>query len=163
MCLGLFRKLLGEDGEEVALISRDSIRSVVKGILLVALIQAVLAFIGFKAIGIPGAEIFALLVLIAAIVQLPVIIVMVPPVVLAFSMAEPTYAIIFMVYCILVGLADNVLKPILLGKGLKTPIIVILIGTIGGMLLHGIIGLFVGPVILAVAYELYIYWMRTAT
>ncbi len=163
MCLGLFRKLLGEDGEEVALISRDSIRSVVKGILLVALIQAVLAFIGFKAIGIPGAEIFALLVLIAAIVQLPVIIVMVPPVVLAFSMAEPTYAIIFMVYCILVGLADNVLKPILLGKGLKTPIIVILIGTIGGMLLHGIIGLFVGPVILAVAYQLYIYWMRTAT
>lgn len=163
MCLGLFRKLLGEDGEEVALISRDTIRSVVKGILLVAIIQAALAFIGFKAIGIPGAGIFALLVLIAAIVQLPAIIVMVPPVLLAFSMTEPTYAIIFTIYCGLVGLADNVLKPMLLGKGLKTPMIVILIGTIGGMMLHGIIGLFVGSVILAVAYQLYQYWMRTAT
>lgn len=159
-CLRLFRKLMGDDGEEVALISRDSIRSVVKGILLVAIIQAALAFVGFKAIGIPGAGIFTLLVLIAAIVQLPAIFVMIPPVLLAFSMAEPTYAIIFTVYCILVGLIDNVLKPMLLGKGLKTPMIVILIGTIGGMLLHGIIGLFVGPVILAVAYQLYQYWMR---
>lgn len=162
VCLQLFRKLIGEEGEEVALISRDSIRSVVKGILLVAIIQAALAFVGFKAIGIPGAGIFTLLVLIAAIVQLPAILVMVPAVLLAFSVAEPTPAIIFTVYSILVGLIDNVLKPMLLGKGLKTPMIVILIGTIGGMFLHGIIGLFVGPVILAVAYQLYHYWMRAS-
>ena len=160
LCLGLFMKLMGKEGEEVVLISRDTIRNVVKGVLLVAIIQAALAFIAFKAIGIPAAGIFALLVLISSMVQLPAIFVMVPPVLLAFSIAEPTYAIIFTVYCSLVGLADNVLKPIFLGKGLKTPMIVILIGTIGGVLLHGIIGLFVGPVILSVVYELYQYWMR---
>lgn len=160
--LKLFMKLMGEEGEEVILISRDTIRNVVKGILLVAIIQTALAFIGYTAIGIPVAGIFALLVLIGAIVQIPVILVMLPPILLAFSMAEPTYAIIFTIYCVLVGLADNVLKPILLGKGLKTPMIVILIGTIGGLLLHGIIGLFVGPVVLSVVYQLYQYWMRKA-
>lgn len=160
--LRLFMKLIGQEGEEVILISRDTIRNVIKGILLVAIIQAALAFIGFKAIGIAAAGIFTLLVLIAAIVQIPVILVMVLPILLAFSIAEPTYAIIFTIYCVLVGLADNVLKPILLGKGLKTPMIVILIGTIGGLLLHGIIGLFVGPVILSVVYQLYQYWIKKA-
>ncbi|WP_297695111.1 AI-2E family transporter [uncultured Eudoraea sp.] len=157
--LRLFMKLIGQEGEEVILISRDTIRNVIKGILLVAVIQSVLAFIGFKAIGIAGAGIFTLLVLIAAIVQIPVTLVMVVPILFAFSIAEPTYAIIFTIYCLLVGLSDNVLKPILLGKGLKTPMIVILIGTIGGLLLHGIIGLFVGPVILSVVYQLYQYWI----
>ncbi|MBT8183074.1 MAG: AI-2E family transporter, partial [Eudoraea sp.] len=61
----------------------------------------------------------------------------------------------------LVGLSDNFLKPMLLGKGLKTPMIVILIGTIGGMLLHGIIGLFVGAVVLAVMYRMYEYWVNS--
>lgn len=158
--LRLFMKLIGQEGEEVILISRDTIRSVVKGILLVAIIQAALAFIGFKVIGIPAAGILTLLVLIAAIVQIPVTLIMILPILFAFSIAEPTYAIIFTIYCLLVGLSDNVLKPILLGKGLKTPMIVILIGTIGGLLLHGIIGLFVGPVILSVVYQLYQYWMR---
>ena len=158
--LRLFIKLIGQEGEEVILISRDTIRNVIKGILLVAVIQSVLAFIGFKAIGIAGAGIFTLLVLIAAIVQIPVTLVMVVPILFAFSIVEPTYAIIFTIYCLLVGLSDNVLKPILLGKGLKTPMIVILIGTIGGLLLHGIIGLFVGPVILSVVYQLYQYWIR---
>jgi predicted PurR-regulated permease PerM len=158
--LRLFIKLIGQEGEEVILISRDTIRNVIKGILLVAVIQSVLAFIGFKAIGIAWAGIFTLLVLIAAIVQIPVTLVMVVPILFAFSIAEPTYAIIFTIYCLLVGLSDNVLKPILLGKGLKTPMIVIIIGTIGGLLLHGIIGLFVGPVILSVVYQLYQYWIR---
>jgi predicted PurR-regulated permease PerM len=133
---------------------------VVKGILLVAIIQAALAFIGFKAIGLPAAGIFTLLVLVTAIVQIPAILTMIPAILIAFSNSEPTYAIIFAIWCILVGFSDNILKPMLLGKGLKTPMIVILIGTIGGLLLHGIIGLFVGAVVLAIVYQLYVYWVN---
>ncbi|NNK76539.1 MAG: AI-2E family transporter [Maribacter sp.] len=157
----LFKKLVGNDNEEVVHMSRDTIRSVVKGILLVALIQSGLAFIGFKAIGLPAAGIFTLLVLVTAIVQIPAILTMIPAILIAFSMAEPTYAIIFSIYRVHVGLSDNFLKPMLLGKGLKTPMIVILIGTIGGMLLHGIIGLFVGAVVLAVMYRMYEYWVNS--
>jgi predicted PurR-regulated permease PerM len=158
--IALFQKLVGSDKEEIVHMSRDTIRSVVKGILLVALIQAGLAFIGFKAIGLPAAGIFTLLVLVTAIVQIPAILTMIPAILIAFSIAEPTYAILFSIYCVLVGVADNFLKPMLLGKGLKTPMIVILIGTIGGMLLHGIIGLFVGAVVLAVMYRMYEYWVN---
>ena len=142
VAIALFQKLVGNDHEAIVHMSRDTIRSVVKGILLVALIQAGLAFIGFKAIGLPAAGIFTLLILVAAIVQIPATLIMIPAILIAFSIAEHTLAIIFTVYSILVGISDNFLKPILLGKALETPIIVILMGTIGGMLLHGIIGLF---------------------
>ena len=156
-----FTKLLGKDGEGIMLMSRDTVRSVVKGILLVAIIQAGLAFIGFKVIDIPAAGIFALLVLVAAIIQLPVTLVMIPAIIMAFSTSDTTPAIVFTIYCLAVGLLDNVLKPMLLGKGLKTPIIIILIGSIGGMLLHGIIGLFIGAVVLAVMHRIYNYWVNS--
>ncbi|MCE2613256.1 AI-2E family transporter [Flavobacteriaceae bacterium D16] len=156
----LFEKLVGKDGEEMVIMSRDTIRSVVKGILLVAFIQAILAFIGFKAIGLPAAGIFTLLILVTAIIQVPAILTMIPAILIAFSMAEPTFAILFAVYSVAVALSDNVLKPMLLGKGLNTPMIIILLGSLGGMLLHGIIGLFVGAVVLALAHRLYTYWVQ---
>lgn len=158
--LKLFNKLVGEDGDEILYMSRDVIRSVVKGILLVAIIQSGLAFIGFKAIGLPASGLFAFLILVLAIVQIPTILIMIPAIILAFSISDTTPAIIFAVYCVLVGISDNILKPMLLGKGLQTPIIIILIGTIGGMLLHGVIGLFIGAVVLAVMYRMYEYWVR---
>lgn len=157
----LFNKLLGERGEEFLQICRDTIRSVVKGILLVAVIQALLALLGFEVVGLPGAGIFTLLVLVFAIVQLPVWLVMIPAIIMVFSMKETTPAVIFTVYSIIVSLSDSFLKPIFLGKGLKTPVIIILIGSIGGLLLHGIIGLFVGAVILAVGHQLYMYWITS--
>lgn len=156
----LFKKLFGSQSDDIIHMCRDTIRSVVKGILLVALIQTVLALIGFKLIGLPAAGFFAFLVLVAAIIQVPALLVMIPAIILAFSTAETTPAIIFTVYAIAVALSDNFLKPILLGKGLKTPMIVILVGTLGGMLLHGIIGLFVGAVVLSVAHRLYMYWVN---
>jgi predicted PurR-regulated permease PerM len=159
--LAFLNKLVGKDSEEIVHMSRDTIRSVVKGILLVAIIQAGLAFIGFKLIDLPAAGVFAFLVLIAAIIQLPALLIIIPAIILVFSYADTTPAIVFTIYIILVGLSDNLLKPILLGKGLKTPMIIILIGTIGGLLLHGIIGLFLGPVVLAVMHRLYLYWVTT--
>ena len=138
----------------------STIRSVVKGILLVAIIQAVLAYIGFVVIQLPAASVFAVLVLIFAIIQLPPLIAMIPAIAIVFSYAETTPAIIFSIYAIIVSMSDSFLKPILLGKGLETPMLVILIGALGGMMLQGILGLFIGPVVLAIAYNLYLSWVN---
>jgi len=154
------RKVMGEESADILEISRDTIRSVVKGILLVALIQTILALIGMKVAGIPAAGLFAFLVLVFAIVQIPVLLALLPPVLISFSILDTTPAVIFAIYMFAVSLADNVLKPVFLGKGLQTPLIIILIGSIGGLLLHGIIGLFVGAVVLAVAHRLYSFWVQ---
>ena len=146
-------------GEEFMNMCTSTIRSVVKGILLVAIIQAVLAYIGFILIDLPAASIFAILVLIFAIIQLPPLIAMIPAIAIVFSYADSTPAIIFTVYSIIVAMSDSFLKPILLGKGLETPMLVILIGALGGMILQGLLGLFIGPVVLAIVYNLYNYWV----
>ncbi len=156
------KKVAGDQGQDILTISRDTIRSVVKGILLVALIQTILALIGMKVAAIPAAGVFAFLVLVFAIVQIPVFLVLLPPIIISFSTLDTTAAVIFTVYMVAISLSDNILKPIFLGKGLQTPIIIILVGSIGGMLLHGIIGLFVGAVVLAVAHRLYTYWVHSS-
>ncbi len=157
--LGFYNRLLGSEGEELVVMCRDTIRSVVKGILLVALIQSVFAFVGFKLMGFPASGLWALAVFVVGVIQIPGLLVFVPAIIVGYSIAEPTAATIFAIYMILISLSENVMKPIFLGKGLRTPMIVILVGAIGGLLLHGIIGLFVGPVVLAVMYQLYNYWV----
>lgn len=146
-------------GEDFMNMCTSTIRSVVKGILLVAIIQAILAYVGFVVIQLPAASVFAVLVLIFAIIQLPALIAMIPAIAIVFSYAESTPAIIFTIYAIIVAISDNFLKPILLGKGLETPMLVILMGALGGMMLQGILGLFIGPVVLAIIYNLYLSWV----
>ena len=146
-------------GEQFMTMCVSTIRSVVKGILLVAIIQAALAYLGFVLIGLPGASLFALLVLVLAIIQIPALLAMIPAIAIVFSYAETTPAIIFTIYAIVVSLSDNFLKPMLLGKGLETPMLVILIGALGGMMLQGILGLFIGPVVLALVYQMYSNWV----
>ncbi len=152
-------RLAAGKGEEFMTMCVSTIRSVVKGILLVAIIQAALAYMGFIVIGLPGASLFALLVLVLAIVQIPALLAMIPAIAIVFSYADTTPAIIFTIYAILVALSDNFLKPMLLGKGLETPMLVILIGALGGMMLQGILGLFIGPVVLALGYQIYSTWV----
>lgn len=152
-------KLIPGRGDEFMKMCADTIRSVVKGILLVAVIQAVLAYFGFVLVGLPAAGLFALLVLILAIVQIPALLAMIPAIGIVFSYADTTAAVVFTIYVILVSLSDNLLKPMLLGKGLNTPMLVILIGALGGMMLNGILGLFIGPVVLALLYQLYTVWV----
>ncbi|MEX0273011.1 MAG: AI-2E family transporter, partial [Flavobacteriaceae bacterium] len=158
--LKLANKLLGDKGEDMVIMSRNTIRSVVKGILLVAIIQAGLSFLGFKLIGLPAPGLFTLLVLMAAIVQIPVTLAVLPAIALAFSISnDTTHTIIFTVYILVVSLLDNFLKPVLLAKGLQTPTIIIFLGAIGGVILHGIIGLFVGTVVLALMHQFYRHWV----
>ncbi len=160
----LTNKLTDGNGKEIMAMCTNTIRSVVKGILLVAVIQAILAFAGFSIVGLSStAGILAFAVLLCAIIQIPVTLVMIPIIIYVFSVADTTPAVIFAVYGIIVSLLDNFLKPMLLAKGLQTPMIVILIGALGGMMLFGILGLFVGPVILAITHRLYTNWVSNNT
>ncbi|OIQ36019.1 MAG: hypothetical protein BM563_11555 [Bacteroidetes bacterium MedPE-SWsnd-G1] len=159
--LAFANKMMDGKGEKMMTMCINTIRSVVKGILLVGVIQAILAFAGFSMIGLSTAGILAFAVLVCAIIQVPVTLVAIPVIIYVFSFADTTPAIIFAVYIFVVSLLDNFLKPMLLAKGLETPMIVILIGAIGGMMFMGILGLFIGPVIMAVSHRIYINWVTT--
>jgi predicted PurR-regulated permease PerM len=155
----LSRRLVGERGEEFLALSTGTIRSVFKGVLGVAAIQSLLAAIGMFALGVPGAGLWALLVLILAIVQLPPLIVLGPMILWAFMSVGTLPAILFTAWSIVVSLSDNVLKVLLLGRGIRVPMLVILVGAIGGLLAAGILGLFIGPVVMALAYEVRTAWL----
>ncbi|MDA9546403.1 putative PurR-regulated permease PerM [Bradyrhizobium sp. USDA 3397] len=135
-----------------------TIRAVAQGIIGVAILQALLAGIGFKLAEIPSAGLLAVVVLLLSIVQIGAGPVLFPVLVWIWVDKDVTVALLLTVYLVVVGLLDNVLKPLLMGRGLTTPTLVILIGVIGGTLAHGIIGLFIGPIILSVAWELATAW-----
>jgi predicted PurR-regulated permease PerM len=154
-------RLMGEQlGKKFSGMAAATIRSVAQGVLGVAVIQAVLAGIALIVIGVPFAGIWTLLVLLLAIIQLPTIIILGPIIVYVFTITTTVPAVIFMIWSLLVGVSDSFLKPLLLGRGLDVPMPIVLLGAIGGMVLSGIIGLFVGAVVLAVGYKLYIVWLN---
>ena len=102
------------------------------------------------------------LVLLVAIVQLPPLLVLAPVIVYVFSTSSTTVAVVFTIWSVLVGALDNVLKPMLMGRGVEVPMLVIFMGAIGGFLADGIIGLFVGAVVLALGYSLFTAWLAPA-
>ena len=153
------RRLVGDKGTEWAQLSALTVRSVVQGILGIALIQSGLSLVGLVAIGVPFAPLWAFIVLFLAIIQLPPILILGPIAAYVFSYAEMTPAVIFAIYAVVVSMSDAFLKPLLLGRGVDIPMLVILLGAIGGMIMSGIIGLFVGAVVLALAYKLFMAWL----
>jgi predicted PurR-regulated permease PerM len=152
-------RLAGEKGADFTDLSVATIRSVAKGVLGVALIQTFLAAIGLIVMDVPGAGIWASIILVLAIMQLPPLLILGPIAVWVFSVAEPVPATIFMVYSLIVSFSDGLLKPLFLGRGVNVPMLVILLGAIGGMITSGIIGLFIGAVILALGYQLFQFWL----
>ena len=148
-----------EHGKGMVDMAIETIRSVAKGVLGVAIIQSLLSAIGLVAIGVPGAGLWAGVILLLAIMQLPPLLVLAPIAVWVFSVAETTPATIFAIYAFIVSISDSFLKPLFLGRGMDIPMLVILIGAIGGMMTSGIIGLFTGAVVLAVGYKLLVTWM----
>jgi predicted PurR-regulated permease PerM len=156
----IFKRLVGDKGLQWAKLSTLTIRSVVQGVLGIALIQAIFAFIGLVVIDVPLPWLWAFLVLLVAIVQLPPILILGPIIAYVFSYADTTSATIFTIYSIIVSASDGFLKPIFLGRGVDIPMLVILLGAIGGMILSGVIGLFIGSVGLAIAYKIFILWLE---
>ncbi|MBB2496540.1 AI-2E family transporter [Aquipseudomonas ullengensis] len=140
----------------------STIRAVAQGVIGIAFIQMVLIGAGFIVKGVPGAGLLALGVLIIGIMQLPAMLIILPVIGYVFFAEGATLGTIaFAIYVIIAGLADNVLKPLLLGRGVDVPMPVVLIGALGGMVSGGIIGLFIGPVLLAVGYKLFWQWVDT--
>ena len=153
-------RLIGKvHGEKLTNLSILTIRSVTKGVLGVAILQAILSAIGLVAIGVPAAGLWAGAVLVLAIIQLPPILILGPIAIWVFSVMDGLPATVFLIYAILISVSDAFLKPLLLGRGLEVPMLVILIGAIGGAVSQGVIGLFVGAVVLALGYEVVTAWM----
>ena len=155
----IFNRVFGDQGREYEEVTESTIRNVTNGILGVAVIQSVCAGIGFVAVGLPGAGLWAAMFLVASVLQVGPLI-LIPAAIYAFLITDTTHAAIFLVWCILVGLMDNVLKPLLLGRGSRVPTAVIFIGVVGGFIAIGIVGLFVGAIILAVGYKLFQAWLN---
>ncbi|MDG2304640.1 MAG: AI-2E family transporter [Candidatus Binatia bacterium] len=153
-------RLAGKQGPEYAAIAARTVQSVTRGILGVALIQAVLAGLGFLVAGVPAAGLLTLVCLIVGVVQLPIALVTIPVAVYVVSTAGTLESVLFVGWNILVTPADNVLKPILLGRGAPVPTIVIFLGAIGGFMGAGLIGLFVGAVVLSLGFVLYERWLE---
>ncbi len=163
VCTGFARalagRLAGSDGDEFLRLATSTIRGVATGVIGTALIQASLAALGMVVIGIPLVGLWAALVLGVAVVQLPVALVLAPVAAWAFSAYATLPAVLFAVWCLVVATIDNVIKPILIGRGQDVPMLVLLVGSLGGMILSGIMGLFVGAVVMAVIYRLFFAWL----
>jgi predicted PurR-regulated permease PerM len=155
----LANRLFGEKGPEFQRLVGATIRSVTFGILGVALIQSAFATVGFLVAGVPAAGLWTVIFVFAAVVQAGVL-VLIPAVIYVFATASATKAVIFLVWCIIVGLTDNILKPLLLGRGVAVPVAVVFLGAIGGFVAMGVIGLFVGAIVLSVGYKLFLAWLQ---
>ncbi|HET6555270.1 MAG TPA: AI-2E family transporter [Dyella sp.] len=150
-----------ESGPRVTELCSATIRAVAQGVVGIAFIQMLLVGIAFVIKGIPGAGLLALAVLLLGIMQLPATLITIPVIIFVFATEGFTVgSIVFAIYVFVAGLADNVLKPLLLGRGVDVPMPVVLIGALGGMVTGGVIGLFIGPVVLAVGYQLFWRWVE---
>ncbi len=154
------RRLNPERGEEFVEQAGATIRAVSRGVIGISVLQALLAGIGLMVAGIPQASLITFGVLVFGIIQIGPSIILIPVIIWAWTIMGTLPALLFTVYMVPVNLLDNLLRPIVMGRGLKTPILVILIGVIGGTVAYGITGLFLGPIVLAVIWELFVSWIE---
>ena len=162
-CSGIFNRIAGERGEALLNLSIATIRAVALGVIGVAFVQAILVGLALFISGVPAAGVLAIIMLVLGIVQVPALIVTIPGIVYIWASGGYTtsMAIAYTVLLLVVGLADNVLKPLMLGRGVDVPMPVILLGALGGMATGGILGMFVGATALALGYELFMAWVGT--
>jgi predicted PurR-regulated permease PerM len=154
------RRLFPQRGEEFVKLAGATIRAVSRGVVGISALQAILAGLGLMVAGVPGASLITSAVLILGIIQIGPTVVLLPVVIWAWFAMAPTTAIMFTAYMVPVSLLDNVLRPIVMGRGLRVPMLVILIGVIGGTLAYGITGLFLGPIVLSVMWQLGVAWIN---
>ena len=153
-------RLASGRGERFVQLAGATIRAVSRGVIGVSALQAFLAGVGLVAAGIPGASLLTSAVLIFGIIQVGPSIVLFPIVIWSWITMDPTKAVLVSLYLIPVSLLDNVLRPLVMARGLDTPMLIILIGVLGGTIAYGITGLFLGPIVLAVIWELAVAWTK---
>ncbi len=154
-------RLGGEQGMAAMKLATQTIRSVAAGVLGVAAVQSIMAAIGLFIADVPAAGLWAGLVLVIAVMQLPPLIIMGPAIIYVIANNDSTtIKALFTIWALITSFSDTLLKPLFLGRGMDIPMPVILIGAIGGMLQSGILGLFLGAVVLAIGYMMFMAWMR---
>lgn len=154
------RRVVGERGAEFVDMAGATIRNVSRGVIGISLAQALLLGIGMLVAGVPAAGILTFVILILCIIQIGPGIIVLPVLIWAWSSMGTLAAAVFTAYMLVATFGDSAVKPVVMAKGLSTPMLVIFIGVIGGTLAHGLIGLFLGPIVLAVFYELLIAWVK---
>jgi predicted PurR-regulated permease PerM len=153
------QRLAGERGASSVVLAGQAIRAVALGVVVTALVQSVAAGLGLLVCGIPYATVLTAIVFILCIAQLGPIFVLVPAVGWLYWSDQPVWGSVLLVWTLIVGASDNFLRPMLIKRGADLPLILIFAGVIGGLLSLGIIGLFIGPVVLAVTYRLLESWI----
>ena len=156
----VLRRIFGPRSEEMLKLAGSTIRNVSRGVVGIALVQSFLAGLGFLAAGIPAAGFLSFIALVLAIIQIGPAILFIPIIVWSWTAMETSNALMFTAYMVPVGLVDNVLRPIVMARGLTTPMPVIFIGVVGGTLAYGISGLFLGPIVLSVTWALLVAWVQ---
>ena len=157
--LAFGERLGGERGREVITLAAQAVRSVALGVVVTALVQSVLAGIALWICGIPKPGVFAALVFMLGIAQLGPLPILLPAIGWLFWTDQTGWAIVLIVLAIPIGALDNVLRPILIKRGVQLPMLLIIAGVIGGLIGFGVMGLFVGPVLLAATYTLAKSWV----
>ncbi len=160
--LGLARRLAGERGARTARLAADSVRGVALGVVVTALVQSVLAALGLAMVGIPAITLLTAVMVLLSIAQIGTLPVLIPATLWVFSTGQTGWAIALGLWTVFVATMDNVLRPWLIRQGADLPLLLIFAGVIGGLLAFGLIGLFIGPVVLAVTHTLLDAWIDEA-
>jgi predicted PurR-regulated permease PerM len=155
-------RVLSHRGRELVQLAGATIRNVSRGVIGIAFLQAIFAGAGFVAAGIPAPGVLAFLALLLGIVQIGPTVLFVPIVIWSWTAMDAAHAVVFTGYMVVVALMDNVLRPLLMARGLPTPMPVIIVGVIGGAIAYGIVGLFFGPIVLSVAWAVLVAWVQGA-
>jgi predicted PurR-regulated permease PerM len=154
-------RLAGERGDHAVHLAGAAIRAVALGVVVTALVQTILAGIGLALTGVPFAAVLTAAIMMLCIAQLGPVLVLVPAVAWLYWKGDAGWGTVLLVWTLFVGAIDNVLRPILIRKGADLPLPLILAGVIGGLIGFGIIGIFIGPVVLAVTYTLLVDWVQS--
>lgn len=155
-----FKKIAGNRGDEFADLTVKIVSSVVKGVLGEGFVLALLHGVVFVLAGVPYPGILTLVVFVFAVVQIPATLVSIVVVIYFFLTKETMPAVLWSVLMVAVSLSDNILTPLMLGKGAPVPMVVIFIGVIGGFVLSGFIGLFTGAIVMSLGYKLFLEWIK---
>lgn len=154
------RRLGGSQGEEVTVLAAKAVRGVVLGVVLTALVQATIGGIGLLITGVPAAGLLIAVMIMLCLAQIGPIPVLVPAIIWLYWSGQPGWGTLLIVVTIIAGTIDNVIRPILIRKGADLPLLLIFSGVIGGLMAFGVVGLFIGPVVLAVTYTLLKAWVK---
>lgn len=155
-------RLIAKRGRRLVDLANATVQNVARGVFGVALLQTVLASVGYLAVNYPFGAALTVVVLLLSILNLGPTLPVFLSIAYVWTFLDTVPAILFTVYMIPVGLLDNFLRPIIVARGLPVPMAVMFIGVVGGALTGGLLGLFIGPIVLAVGYQLFGAWIAGA-